>query len=224
MPRCLGGSDESENIVSLTPECHYVAHQLLVKMYPGHAGLAYAAMAMSKKCTGNKPYGWLRRRFGETQLGKKKSTDHRQHIAEAKRGVPRSAETKAKLSAAFIGKRRAPFSDETRARMSASLRGRPCSPETRAKMSEKRKGIRPSFEARRKMSDSRKGRVMSAEARAKRTMTQTGRKRPPFSAEWRANIAAANRGRKRTPETRAKMSVSSLAAHAARRPAAGVSA
>lgn len=33
-PRCLGGDDVQENLVYLTPEEHYVAHQLLVKIYP----------------------------------------------------------------------------------------------------------------------------------------------------------------------------------------------
>ena len=68
-------------------------------------------------------------------LGKKKSLEHRKHIADAKRGVPRSVETKAKLSAALKGRTREPFSDVTKARMSVALRGRVLSPESRAKIS-----------------------------------------------------------------------------------------
>lgn len=34
IPRCMGGTDDLENLVDLTPEEHYVAHQLLVKMNP----------------------------------------------------------------------------------------------------------------------------------------------------------------------------------------------
>ena len=67
IPRCLGGSDESENISLLTPEEHYLAHQLLTKVHPGHKGLAKAAHMM---CTGrpsNKYYGWVRRRFIQAQ-------------------------------------------------------------------------------------------------------------------------------------------------------------
>lgn len=66
VPRCLGGSNEKENLVDLTPEEHYVAHQLLVKLNPGHHGLAHAAhmMTVSSKCTSrnNKSYGWLRKK------------------------------------------------------------------------------------------------------------------------------------------------------------------
>ena len=64
-PKCLGGTDDKSNLVLLTPEEHYVAHQLLVKIFPNHAGIIYAAKAMSylknvQRCN-NKLYGWLRR-------------------------------------------------------------------------------------------------------------------------------------------------------------------
>jgi len=31
VPKCVGGNDDASNIVVLTPEEHYVAHQLLLK-------------------------------------------------------------------------------------------------------------------------------------------------------------------------------------------------
>jgi len=67
VPRCLGGSDDEQNLVELTPEEHYLAHQLLLKIHPHHRGLAKAAHMM---CTGrptNKYYGWVRRKFAEAQ-------------------------------------------------------------------------------------------------------------------------------------------------------------
>ena len=62
LPKCLGGSDDSENLVALTPEEHYVAHQLLVKMYPDNDSLIYAAQMMIPNRPSNKLYGWLKRR------------------------------------------------------------------------------------------------------------------------------------------------------------------
>ncbi len=66
VPRCIGGSNDPDNLVVLTPEEHYVAHQLLVKMYPGHSGLVYAAVMMTRHDTknrsDNKIYGWLKRK------------------------------------------------------------------------------------------------------------------------------------------------------------------
>jgi hypothetical protein len=70
VPRCMGGKDNIPNLVRLTPEEHYVAHQLLVKIYPDNHLLIYAATMMcvqgtshNKHRSGNKLYGWLRRRL-----------------------------------------------------------------------------------------------------------------------------------------------------------------
>lgn len=66
LPKCMGGGDEPENLVKLTAEEHYLAHQLLVKIYPQVSGLVYAALIMSTHPNGkrnnNKLYGWLRRK------------------------------------------------------------------------------------------------------------------------------------------------------------------
>lgn len=78
IPKCLGGSDDSKNIVELTPEEHYVAHQLLVKMYPTSEQLLYAARMMTVEGSGqtrnNKEYGWLKKRYNKicrSRIGKK---------------------------------------------------------------------------------------------------------------------------------------------------------
>lgn len=67
IPRCLLGSDDASNLVELTPEEHYVAHQLLVKIYPLNRKLLHAACMMavsgSKTFRNNKLYGWLRRQL-----------------------------------------------------------------------------------------------------------------------------------------------------------------
>lgn len=73
IPRCMGGSDESDNLVDLTPEEHYLAHQLLVKIYPKNKALINAAAMMIPSRPSNKMYGWLRRklsvRMSELQAG-----------------------------------------------------------------------------------------------------------------------------------------------------------
>jgi hypothetical protein len=67
IPRCMGGSDAKDNIVLLTPEEHFVAHQLLMKIYPNHSALIYAALMMTvSSCTvkrTNKAYGWIKRKY-----------------------------------------------------------------------------------------------------------------------------------------------------------------
>jgi len=67
VPRCMGGTDDRDNLVSLTPEEHYVAHQLLVKMYPDNRQLIHAAIMMIPKSKtqnrNNKMYGWLKKKY-----------------------------------------------------------------------------------------------------------------------------------------------------------------
>lgn len=71
IPKCLGGKDNKENLVELTPEEHYLAHQLLVKIHPKNYKLAFAANAMciNNDRSGrfnNKLFGWLRRKLSES--------------------------------------------------------------------------------------------------------------------------------------------------------------
>jgi len=77
VPRCCGGTDKPSNIVKLTPEEHYLAHQLLVKIHPSNTGLAQAAAMMIPSRPSNKMYGWLKKRhavaMSVTQSGDKNS-------------------------------------------------------------------------------------------------------------------------------------------------------
>lgn len=66
IPKCLGGSNDDTNLVNLTPEEHYLAHQLLVKIHPDNIKLIYAANMMTVSRNGsrkNKEYGWIKRKY-----------------------------------------------------------------------------------------------------------------------------------------------------------------
>lgn len=70
IPRCMNGSDDDRNLVRLTPEEHYIAHLLLVKIYPDNSKLVYAANMMcvssdshNGERQSNKRHGWLRRKW-----------------------------------------------------------------------------------------------------------------------------------------------------------------
>jgi len=73
VPKCLGGTDDASNLVSLTPEEHYLCHLLLVKLYPNNIRLVKAAMFMlssnSEQQRNNKSYGWLKRQYSEYMRG-----------------------------------------------------------------------------------------------------------------------------------------------------------
>lgn len=64
LPRCMSGLDEDKNLVELTPEEHFLAHQLLVKIYPNEPKLVLAVRYMCYDSNGkrinNKMFGWQR--------------------------------------------------------------------------------------------------------------------------------------------------------------------
>ena len=88
IPQCLGGSDDALNLVDLTPEEHYLAHQLLVKIHPDNASLIYAARMMTVSSpktdrSKNKLFGWLRRKNQEAQKNKEFTVETRKKMSEA---------------------------------------------------------------------------------------------------------------------------------------------
>lgn len=108
IPKCLGGSNEKNNLVKLTPEEHFLAHQLLVKIYPEHKGLKYALYLMTISPSGrrnnNKLYGWIKRDYMNNRsqsrgnTGKKLSPEHIAKLKLARSKQIISEETKKKIS------------------------------------------------------------------------------------------------------------------------------
>lgn len=46
IPKCIGGDNKKDNIVSLTPKEHYICHRLLCEIYPNETKLKYAFWRM----------------------------------------------------------------------------------------------------------------------------------------------------------------------------------
>lgn len=128
-PRCLGGNDDKDNLVDLSPRQHYVAHQLLVKIYPEHHGLKYAAYMMTiapkGKRSSNRLYGWLRESYFKNRPQSRGMT-----------GMKHSEETKEKMRKARSNQ---VLSEETKLKISQSKTGAKMSRETRRSMNEKRR-------------------------------------------------------------------------------------
>jgi hypothetical protein len=104
----------------------------------------------------------------------------------------RSAETKAKLSAAQKGRI---FSDEHKAKLSASGKGRTLSDKHKAKLSAVQKGRTFSDESKAKMSAAQKGRTFSDESKAKMSAAQKGK---ILSDEHKAKLSAAKKDMPKT--------------------------
>lgn len=70
IPRCMGGLNSASNICYLTPEEHFLAHLLLIKIYPQNSKLVFAIRMMTAannkmQRPNNKLFGWIRRRWHE---------------------------------------------------------------------------------------------------------------------------------------------------------------
>lgn len=48
-PRCMGGTNEFNNLTTLTYREHFIAHLLLTKIYKEHRGINYALLCMLRK-------------------------------------------------------------------------------------------------------------------------------------------------------------------------------
>ena len=81
IPRCMNGTDDKDNLVDLTAREHFIAHLLLLKIYPKQYSLI---KALNMMCVGhrehrsmNRMYGWLREKFSKemslSQSGEKNS-------------------------------------------------------------------------------------------------------------------------------------------------------
>lgn len=95
LPKCLGGGNSKSNIVKLTCEEHFIAHQLLVKIYPENKKLIFAAHAMtisSKKHSrvNNKEYAWLKKlksaEMSKLHKGKIVTKETKEKMSFAKKG------------------------------------------------------------------------------------------------------------------------------------------
>lgn len=153
--------------------------------------------------------------------GRVVSEDARARMSAAKKGkpsplkgVPRSAETVAKMRAAMAGRKLTPahraklcgrtvkHTAEARAKMSAASRGKPKSEAARQAMSEAAKGRRASPETRRKMSESQQALVEQKRAAALEQWSRPG---------FREAASASRRGRKTSDASKAAIGEQSAA-------------
>lgn len=97
IPKCMGGTDDKENLIELFPEEHFVAHLLLMKIHPRSAGLKLAVKMMcqmkkkGREKINNKNYGWLKKEFSKaiSLVHKNKiiSKEQREKISKKTKGV-----------------------------------------------------------------------------------------------------------------------------------------
>lgn len=197
LPGCMGGKYVEGNVAWLTPEEHYVAHQLLVKMYPTNVKVLHAAMMMivpGKTSRNNKLYGWLRRRFVESMRGRPIPESAKKNMRKPHKKM--SEEGRLNISIAGRGRK---FTSEHKIKIGEANRKRVWTNYSRKKASNSRKGILPwntgkhwDEETRKKISNSRKGQHHTEETKeklrtARRKRTGSGMSGKHHSQEWKIN-------------------------------------
>ena len=143
VPRCVDKT--STYTVRLTPEEHYVAHQLLVKLYPKNYGLAHALALMTGaneyQLSDNKLYGWIRRRVAEASSAYRHSDETREKMSLGIRaafanGAKRVDQTTPEYRAAHPPRTGWTHTSETVAKIIAGHLGHKRSAESCQRMSE----------------------------------------------------------------------------------------
>lgn len=214
LPKCMGGSNDPENLVQLTAEEHFVAHQLLHKIYPHVSGLAFAMISMSWNEYGhrsNKVYGWIKRKnaiavsVAHKEIWKRpgyrehmrqalarvhERPGHREKMSSLRKGRVKSAQERANIAAARRVASPRKFSDEAKANMAA---------------------------ARRKTWAERKASGEDKKIAAKIKATRSKNGTYEFTDEHKAAIGRSGKGRVVTPEQRAAISERMKAYRAAQR-------
>jgi hypothetical protein len=188
LPKCIGGDDSQENLVSLTPEEHFVAHQMLVKIYPNNKKLVYAAWAMTHgKNRSNKKYGWLRRKRSEAQVGMRLSKEAREKISKARKGQKLSEEAAKALHDSRRGKNN---SEDHNRKVSIALTGKPKSLEHKMKLRDARLNMEYTPELREKLAANR-GKKLNEKQKAALLAAHLGKK---ISQEQRKKLSEAKKG------------------------------
>jgi hypothetical protein len=183
IPKCLGGSNDKENLVELTAREHFLCHMLLCEIYPKEPKLWYALHLMSinknKKYTKykvssrmyeyikNNTYSIKRPHSEETKqkLRKPKPEGFGENISKKLTGIKRSEETKQKISQSSKGKTR--HTEEFKDFISKVHKNKNISEETKYKIGESVRQRVVSKETRQKMSLSRKGNNHTEETKKK---------------------------------------------------------
>lgn len=210
LPRALGGGNESENLIRLTPEDHFFAHLLLARAHGG--AMWYALQAMTIASNG-RPLcaGYLRRARKHVAIARASAA--RVHSSRMKGrfagdqhpmwGKPCSELAKQKTRERFASGLTPMDTQEARRKVSEALKGRVFSEETRRKISESKIGVKRSEASRLKQSKTMTGRKVPAATIEKTRASLQGK---PKSEAHVKKMREAALGKTLSDETKRKIS------------------
>lgn len=103
IPKCMGGTNNKENLVKFTAREHYIAHLLLIKMCVNESHQRKMKFALQKMMGNssnwsNAQYETARKKNLEALIGRKFTEEHKRKLSMSNIGIKRNDETKLKLS------------------------------------------------------------------------------------------------------------------------------
>tara|TARA_R100001480_G_scaffold29376_3_gene39905 strand:+ start:38 stop:847 length:810 start_codon:yes stop_codon:yes gene_type:complete len=205
IPKCLGGTDDQDNLVHLTAREHFIIHKLLCEIYPNESKLHWAAFMMATargKHMDNRDYRIGSREYERLRESLEISDETRRKSGIAnignkyRLGKKHSDESKKKMSQAAMGNtnsRGYKHTEEARKNMSKAAKARdrkPHSGETKQKMSDAWK-----LKKEQGYESPMKGIKRPEEVKKKISASKTGVKRGKFSQEWLDNMSKSLKGK-----------------------------
>jgi|LakMenEpi03Aug12_release.lakeMendotaPanAssembly.Ray.scaffolds.fasta_scaffold899626_1 hypothetical protein len=158
LPKALGGTDDSSNIVALTAREHFIAHLLLARMHGGSMWFALAIMRKDGRGS-SRSFAVARAKLSSLMIGNSKTL-----------GRKASDEEREKMSAARKGKLGRKLTSEQKLHLSAINQGKSFSKEHRQKLSEVQKGLAKPEGFGAKISSALRGKPRSEETKRKLSM------------------------------------------------------
>lgn len=190
IPKCLGGTNEKENLVLLTAREHFICHKLLTYIHKGNREIAYAYhyMVFGKNIKkqiniSSRDYAYARKIRKNISLSINTKNKISLKISGEKNGMYGKGE---KIKGGKNGMYSKTHSPETKLK----LKNRIYSEEHKIKISESKKGKPLSEEHKRKISETSKGRKVSEVGKANIRNAKIGSKNPMYGKKntWaRAN-------------------------------------
>lgn len=206
LPKCLGGTDDKDNLVKLTAREHFIVHKILCIIYPNESKLHWASFMMAN-CKGNnsqhRVYRIGSREYQRLRESLTVSDETRKKISESKKGQRSrlgailSKETKDKISKSRLGStspiKGKKLSNEHKEKLSMSAKDRPRrkhTDETKEKMSstwdkKKAEGYESPL----------KGKPRTEETKQKISKSKKGVKRKPFTEEHLDKMSKSLKGK-----------------------------
>lgn len=182
IPKCMGGSNNEDNLIDLYAREHFIAHKLLAEENPDNGSLVYA-------------YGCMAWAINGTQERYSVSGEEYEHakiaFSNAIKGKPKSEETKGKMKIAKAGYKPP---KETLEKAIAAVKGKPLSEEHKFKIGLAKKGVftEKQRESMEKIWETQRGKHLSEEHIEK---IRNGNKGKTRSEETRKRISAVQHGK-----------------------------